>query len=274
MKDWQDIVSSDSLSVARACGRTACLFKEERVMERIAASIAERFNHDGHVFQTVAGEYLDSVCGGQAIRVDEGFGKKRFIFQDGSSITIGDGRWYLGFEHCFCGLGDGHFPGCHNQETVPISSPVLSEVPKPDAVVATVIEETPSIPSADVVEETPSIPSADVVEETPPIPSADVVEEEALIPPAECVPNPPAFTIRTYGKINSTIAMEGSRNQARRQARGLLSLAAGVTHSCLMDARGRIIDAYELVPLAHGEGKIKKIKPGDLSQLNQIELPF
>ncbi len=231
-------------------------------MERIAASIAERFNHDGHIFQTVAGEYLDSVCGGQAIRVDEGFGKKRFIFQDGSAITIGDGRWYLGFEHCFCGLGDGHFPGCHNQETVPIPSPVLSEEPEPDAVVATVVEERPSIPSADDVEEVTLISLA------------AVVEEEALIPPAECVPNPPAFTIRTYGKINSTIAMEGSRNQARRQARGLLSLAAGVTHSCLMDASGRIVDAYELVPLAHGEGKIKKIKPGDLSQLNQIELPF
>ncbi len=255
-------------------------------MERIAASIAERFNHDGHVFQTVAGEFLDSVCGGMAIRVDEGFGKKRFIFQDGSAITIGDGRWYLGFEHCFCGLGDGHFPGCHNQETVPIPSPVLSEEPEPDAVVATVVEERPSIPSADVAEETPPVPSADIVEEMPPNPSADVVvetplippaevvEEEALIPPTECVPNPPAFTIRTYGKINSTIAMEGSRNQARRQARGLLSLAAGVTHSCLMDASGRIVDAYELVPLAHGEGKIKKIKPGDLSQLNQIELPL
>lgn len=215
-------------------------------MERIATSIAERFNHDGHVFQTAAGEFLDVACGGLSIRVDEGFGKKRFIFQDGSAITIGDGRWYIGFQHCFCCLHEGHFPGCDNRETIPVfSSDVLPESEAEDVV-----------PQAG--EETQPLPPS----KTPPV------------PPVEVLPNPPAFTIRTYGKINSTIAMEGSQNQARRQARGLLSSAAGVTHSCVMDASGRIVDAYALIPLANGEGKIKKIKPGDLSQLNQIELPL
>ncbi|MBF0423704.1 MAG: hypothetical protein HQL73_12005 [Magnetococcales bacterium] len=198
-------------------------------MEMIAVAVARRLGQDGGIFRTAEGESLDVVCGRQAVRVEEGFGKKRFIFGDGSAITVGDGRWAIGFANCFCELGQGHFTGCHNTEPAPVPQ---------------------AVESGPHVEEVPSGQATEVL------------------------PAPPAFTIYTYGKINSSIALEGSRDKARRQARGLLSTVAGVSHSWLMDASGRIIDAYELVPLPDGGSRIRKIKPGELSKLNQIELPL
>ncbi|MBF0174075.1 MAG: hypothetical protein HQL83_11590 [Magnetococcales bacterium] len=278
-------------------------------MDTIAAIIARQFNHDGHQFQTSRGELLDALCGMQAVRVEEAFGKKRFIFKDGSAITMGDGHWYPGFEHCFCVRADGHFQGCLNQEMVePAPTP-----PAPEAPVATAptVEETiPTSPITEplappTVEET--IPTSPITEPLVPptveeaIPTSPITEPlvpptveetiptssitEPLAPPTteetissspttKPLPGPPPFTIRTYGKINSTVAIEGSRNKARREARALLSTEAGISHAWLIDMNGRIIDAYELAPLPGGGTRIKKIPPGELSKLNQIALPL
>ncbi|MBF0149706.1 MAG: hypothetical protein HQL84_06620 [Magnetococcales bacterium] len=242
-------------------------------MDTIAAIIARQFNHDGHQFQTSRGELLDALCGMQAVRVEEAFGKKRFIFKDGSAITMGDGHWYPGFEHCFCVRADGHFQGCLNQEMVePAPTPPAPEVP---VATAPTVEET--IPTSPITE--PLVPPT--VEET--IPTSPITEplappttEETISssPTTKPLPGPPPFTIRTYGKINSTVAIEGSRNKARREARALLSTEAGISHAWLIDMNGRIIDAYELAPLPGGGTRIKKIPPGELSKLNQIALPL
>lgn len=214
-------------------------------MTTIAASIGHFFNDDGHVFVTVHGELLDALCGCQAVRVEEAFGKKRFIFKDGSAITVGDGRWYHGFENCFCGRFEGHFQGCNNREPV--------EVPPPQ----------------------------DVMAPPEPLERADVdVSREVLssggvkVPQQDTIPAPPSFTICTFGKINSTIAIEGDRNKARREARALLSTESGISHAWLIDTVGRIVDAYELSTLSGGGTKVKKINPGELGKLKQIELPL
>ncbi|MBF0132209.1 MAG: hypothetical protein HQL75_06440 [Magnetococcales bacterium] len=201
-------------------------------METIAATIAQRLNHDDRVFQTAQGESLAALCGERSVRVEEAFGKKRFIFKDGSAITMGDGRWYVGFEHCFCHRGDGHFQGCGNEE-----------------------------------------PGDDV--RLPDVATVSVEETVAVAPPQpEMLPGPPAFTIRSYGQSNSTIAIEGSRNKAQREARALLSAASGISHAWVMDTDGKIIDAYELAKVRGGGTRIKKIAPVELNKLKQIELPL
>lgn len=200
-------------------------------METIAAIIARRFDNDSLVFQTAQGESLGVLCDERSVRIDEAFGKKRFIFNDNSAITMGDGRWYVGFANCFCNRGDGHFQGCANDEPVEILLPDVATAQTEEIVVAP-------------------------------------------LPQSEELPGLPAFTIRSYGQSNSTIAIEGSRNKARREARALLSSASGISHAWVMDTNGRIIDAYELATLSGGETKIKKIAPRELSKLKQIELPL
>ncbi|HIJ82972.1 MAG: hypothetical protein HW380_3581 [Magnetococcales bacterium] len=230
-------------------------------MEMIATTIAQRFNNDGHAFQTVQGESLDGLCGSQAVRVDEAFGKKRFIFNDGSAITVGHGHWYLGFAHCFCVRAEGHFQGCDNQEPVQIS---LSDAAAP--------QQERGLPEASL--EVPSLTIPDV----PPAATAGVsprmTPEVPSVALPEVLPSPPSFTIRTYGKINSTIAIDGSHSKARREARALLSSDSGISHVWLTDADGKIVDAYELAALSGGGFKIKKIRPGELDKLRQFELPL
>lgn len=36
----------------------------------------------------------------------------RYVFMDGSTITVAQGVWDLGYEHCFCWQGTEHMTGC------------------------------------------------------------------------------------------------------------------------------------------------------------------
>ncbi|MBF0108130.1 MAG: hypothetical protein HQL76_03010 [Magnetococcales bacterium] len=227
-------------------------------MDTIAATLARRCDDDGHRFQTADGEFLDALCGASAVRVEEGFGKKRFVFADGSAITMGDGSWHVGFASCFCIRAMGHFPGCANPETThPAEESPARQVDPPSS--------RPCLPVCPQEERPTSEPESESprLEETDPLPAGSIP-----------LPAPPPYTIRTYGKINSTVAIEGSHNKARRAARAMLSIEAGISHAWLIDVNGRIIDAYELVSVTDGSSRIRKIAPGDLGKLNQYVLPL
>ena len=81
-----------------------------------AERISEMFADDGQVWKTADGRILEIVCGDElGVVVD--FGPhgavsdiERFIFEDGSVITIAGDGWDFGYRDCFCWTGAGHDP--------------------------------------------------------------------------------------------------------------------------------------------------------------------
>ena len=84
-------------------------------METIASKIAEIFNHDGQIFDSVSGDF-DQVCefwgGFKEYRDGYGTDTYKYTFEDGSVLIVAGACWDFGFKNCFCMLGAGHNDDC------------------------------------------------------------------------------------------------------------------------------------------------------------------
>ena len=82
-----------------------------------AEKIAAKFS-DGMEFTGDDGSDLEDVClnvAGGCMALDCG-NASRYVFDDGSSITISGDEWDIGYPDCMCFRGAGHSPDCpaHN----------------------------------------------------------------------------------------------------------------------------------------------------------------
>ncbi|MBF0632977.1 MAG: hypothetical protein HQL89_18610 [Magnetococcales bacterium] len=97
-------------------------------MTTIAETTARAFGHHYTHFHSPEAGDLVEVCSRQAQRVVEEFGKKKFVFTDGSAITMGDGQWFVGFGDCFCNAMTGHHPQCPGSR-IPVAPPAVPPAP-------------------------------------------------------------------------------------------------------------------------------------------------
>jgi hypothetical protein len=94
-------------------------------MATIAEKIAERFGNDGERWEDEKGENIAEVCA-QICDMNAGVHQwkctyvpgitvcdsYRFVFDDGSVITMHGGAWDLGYRQCWCWEGAGHGDDC------------------------------------------------------------------------------------------------------------------------------------------------------------------
>ena len=78
----------------------------------IAQQIAAKFNNDSFYAETEQGEKLEDMCYRLAANVTRRHGDASYDFQDGSTITIVNGMWDVGYRHCWCWVGGGHDESC------------------------------------------------------------------------------------------------------------------------------------------------------------------
>lgn len=95
-------------------------------MTTVAEKMAQPFGTDHGNFMSATAGNLVEVCGQQAVRVVEEFGKKKFVFADASAITMGGGHWYIGYGDCFCNADHGHHPQCPGSQVVALKVDVAS----------------------------------------------------------------------------------------------------------------------------------------------------
>jgi len=77
-----------------------------------AERISDMFD-DGQSFETPDGEDLTAICGKAALTSTiEGHDRQRFVFSDGSAITVAGNAWDLGYGDCWCWQGIGHDGNC------------------------------------------------------------------------------------------------------------------------------------------------------------------
>ncbi len=86
-----------------------------------AEQVAEIFSNDGLTWVVeIDGEDLDLVdvmIRHGAMLDERGPGREeRWIFPDGSVITLAEEAWDLGYTGCFCWAGIGHNAGCDSEE--------------------------------------------------------------------------------------------------------------------------------------------------------------
>ena len=75
-----------------------------------AGRIADLFGPDGQAFETASGQTFDDVCkdaGGERSGDAEVY---KYIFVDGSVLTVAHDVWDFGYEECMCWHGAGHDP--------------------------------------------------------------------------------------------------------------------------------------------------------------------
>lgn len=78
-----------------------------------AQVISARFGDDGQRWTDAEGVHIEDVCAaeGDRVRNDER-DCTRYVFGDGSAITIAGGGWDLGYAECSCWQGEGHDDRC------------------------------------------------------------------------------------------------------------------------------------------------------------------
>lgn len=77
-------------------------------MQTIAETISDALNGDGQVWTTADGATIDDLIrqhGGHHRQSDN---IHAYDFADGSTITIADGGWDIGYPDCYCWRGLGH----------------------------------------------------------------------------------------------------------------------------------------------------------------------
>jgi len=86
-----------------------------------AEQVAEIFHNDGMTWTVeINGEDLDLVdamrqYGGELDEIGPDR-EERWLFADGSVITLAEEAWDLGYTGCFCWSGIGHNAGCNSEE--------------------------------------------------------------------------------------------------------------------------------------------------------------
>lgn len=80
---------------------------------KTATHISRLFNDNGTCFFSMGLE-LESLCGQIAETVVYGMDPvdRRYVFHDGSVITVTGSFWDLGYDGCWCWQGLGHEVGC------------------------------------------------------------------------------------------------------------------------------------------------------------------
>ncbi len=94
-----------------SCAATCLLTQAEQLAERL---------HDAPSttvppWRTAEGQHLDDAArdaGARQENSEERSDTYRWVFPDGSVLTVAGGGWDLGFPGCFCWRGAGHPDGC------------------------------------------------------------------------------------------------------------------------------------------------------------------
>jgi hypothetical protein len=86
-------------------------------MKTKANRIAALFEDNGRFFELADGRTLPALCEGAAIEIARDasglWGKPvRYVFEDGSAITVAGDAWDIGYADCFCWAGIGHSEDC------------------------------------------------------------------------------------------------------------------------------------------------------------------
>lgn len=82
-------------------------------MKTTAQTIAARFGGDGQCWEDGSGRHISDVCGDETrSERHDGHEMDRFVFEDGSAITLAGGAWDFGYADCWCWRGAGHTDGC------------------------------------------------------------------------------------------------------------------------------------------------------------------
>ncbi len=75
----------------------------------IAKQISKELDNDGQKFETDDGRTLDYLCWMQHTRCyGQGIDVYRYVFPDGSVITVCGDAWDFGYAGCFCFQSVGH----------------------------------------------------------------------------------------------------------------------------------------------------------------------
>jgi hypothetical protein len=87
----------------------------------IAKEISALFFHDGRCFKTASGRSFDDVIRGTGAGFVMQGAATRWNFSDGSTITVFEDEWGLGYPDCFCWAESGHGDGCRHENKHPRS---------------------------------------------------------------------------------------------------------------------------------------------------------
>ena len=77
-----------------------------------AEAISALLHDDGQCWESDDGRGLDELCSEHTRRDVHGRDTYRYVFSDGSVITVAGDGWDLGYAGCYCWHGAGHHEDC------------------------------------------------------------------------------------------------------------------------------------------------------------------